>query len=115
MSPPAFAAALVALALVSAACAARGDADVTATLRDRSISLSGNTLQPGALTLEGVNGGTMTHEFEVFRVPGDVDANALEVDATADTDGMDLLDRSRTSCPGPRLGSISTSLPGRTR
>ncbi len=73
-----------AFAVLAAAATACGgaDADVTVTIRDDAITLSDGSIAAGELTFEGVNDGTMTHEFEILRVPDGVDANALPQDGT---------------------------------
>lgn len=93
--------ALVGLGLVAGACSA-GEPDVTVTLRDDGIALSSASVGPGELTLEGVNDGTMTHEFEVFSVPEGVDANALPIEdntATA-TELLTVIDEVEDIAPG---------------
>lgn len=93
----------VPLAIVAAACGGDGeDADVTVTLHDDEITLSTDSVAAGDLTFEGVNEGTVTHEFEVFVVPDGVDANALPMDgdvATAD-ETLEVVDEVEDLAPG---------------
>jgi uncharacterized cupredoxin-like copper-binding protein len=93
--------ALVGLALAAVACDG-GEADVVVTMRDDAITLSEGSLQSGELTFEGTNEGTMTHEFEVFRVPDGVDADALPVEGnTAPADEMlEVIDEVEDIAPG---------------
>ena len=94
--------AIVALGLLVVACSGDGEADVTVTLQDDGIDLSSDTLSAGDLTFEGVNEGTMTHEFEVFAVPEGVDANNLPVEGeTAPADEMlEVIDEIEDIAPG---------------
>jgi uncharacterized cupredoxin-like copper-binding protein len=93
----------VPLALVAAACGGDGsDADVTVTLHDDGIELSTSSAAAGDLTFEGVNAGSMTHEFEVFVVPEGVDADDLPMDgdvATAD-ETLEVVDEIEDIAPG---------------
>jgi uncharacterized cupredoxin-like copper-binding protein len=77
MVAPAF----VVLAAAATACGG-AEADVTVTIRDDAIALSESSIAAGELTFEGTNDGTMTHEFEILRVPDGVDADALPQDGT---------------------------------
>ncbi|HJU57677.1 MAG TPA: plastocyanin/azurin family copper-binding protein [Actinomycetota bacterium] len=94
--------AIVALGLLVVACSGEGEADVTVTLQDDGIDLTSDTLSAGDLTFEGVNEGTMTHEFEVFAVPEGVDANNLPVEGeTAPADEMlEVIDEIEDIAPG---------------
>ncbi len=85
-----FAPALVGLGLVAAACSG-ADADVSVTVRDDGITVSDGSLPAGEHTFEGTNEGTVTHEFEILRVPEGVDANALPAEGTT-VPADDLLD-----------------------
>jgi uncharacterized cupredoxin-like copper-binding protein len=92
---------LLAFGLVAAACGGE-EADVTVTLRDDGIELSEDSLAAGDLAFEGVNEGSLTHEFEVFAVPAGVDANALPVEGeTAPADEMlEVVDEVEDIAPG---------------
>ncbi len=94
--------AAVALAIVAVACSGGEEADVTVTMRDDGITMSSDALAAGDLTFEGVNEGTVTHEFEVFAVPEGVDANALPVEGdTAPADEMlTVIDEVEDIAPG---------------
>ena len=94
--------AIVGLVLLLVACSGGGDADVTVTMRDDGIDLSTETVTAGDLTFEGVNEGTMTHEFEVFGVPEGVDANNLPIEGdTAPADEMlEVIDEVEDIAPG---------------
>lgn len=72
--------ALLGLVMLTACSGGGGEADMTVTLRDDGLTLSVDSLAAGAATVEGVNEGTMTHEFEVFAVPDGVDADDLPLD-----------------------------------
>lgn len=74
--------ALVGMSLIAAACGGGGgsDADVVVTMQDDGIALSIASVAAGELSFEGVNEGTLTHEFEVFRIPEGVDADDLPYD-----------------------------------
>ena len=94
---------LVGLGTVAVACGdGGGDADVTVTLRDDAITLSNESPQAGELVFEGLNEGTMTHEFEVFRVPDGVDADNLPMDGdTARADELlEVIDEVEDIAPG---------------
>ena len=90
--------------LVGAACSGDGgsDADVVVTMRDDAITLSNDAPAAGDLSFEGVNEGTLTHEFEVFGVPEGVDANDLPLDGdTARADEMlEVIDEVEDIAPG---------------
>jgi uncharacterized cupredoxin-like copper-binding protein len=93
---------LLALGPASTACGGGEEPDVTVTLRDDGITLSVTSVAAGELRFEGVNEGTVTHEFEVFEVPGGVDANALPMDgdvATAD-ETLTVIDEVEDLAPG---------------
>lgn len=104
---------LVGLCLIVAACGGTGpsDADVVVTLRDDAITLSSGSLAAGELSFEGLNEGTLTHEFEVFRVPEGVDADALPLDGdTARADELlELVDEVEDIAPGTSA-TLSLSL-----
>jgi uncharacterized cupredoxin-like copper-binding protein len=106
--------ALFALGLVGVACGGGGEADVTVTLRDDAIELSADAIEAGELTFEGVNEGTMTHEFEVFAVPEGVDANALPVEGgSAPADEMlEVIDEVEDIAPGTSADLSLTLDPG---
>jgi uncharacterized cupredoxin-like copper-binding protein len=93
---------LLGVGLAATACSGGGgEADLTATLRDDSITLSPVSLGAGQLTIEGTNDGTLTHEFEVFAVPESVDANALPLDGdTADASELEVVDEVEDIAPG---------------
>jgi len=96
---------LVGLGLLGAACAGGGDADVIVTLHDDGITLSRESVAAGELRFEGVNQGSLTHEFEVFAVTEGVDANALPLDGdTAVTDALELKDEAEDVAPGTSAG-----------
>jgi uncharacterized cupredoxin-like copper-binding protein len=97
--------------LVVAACSSGAEADMTVTLRDDGVALSTDSLAAGEVTIEGVNEGTETHEFEVFSVPEGVDANALPLDGdTARADEMlEVIDEVEDIAPGTSA-SLNLSL-----
>lgn len=105
--------ALVCLGLLAVACngGGGGDADITVTMRDDSITLSNGSVTAGELSFEGVNEGTVTHEFEVFRVPEGVDADDLPLDGdTARADELlEIVDEVENIAPGTSA-SLSLSL-----
>lgn len=83
------------VAITSAACTGSGGGDTTVdvSLKDFSIALTPAAVAPGEVTFQASNEGPTTHEFEVFSVEGDVNANALPVeDGVAVTDGLTLVD-----------------------
>jgi uncharacterized cupredoxin-like copper-binding protein len=92
---------LVGIGLVAAACSGT-EADVVVTMQDDSITLSNDAPAAGELTFEGVNEGTLTHEFEIFAVPEGVDANALPIEdnaALAD-EMLEVIDEVEDIAPG---------------
>ncbi len=107
--------ALLGLGLVAVACGGGGgDADLTVTLHDDGIALSETTLAAGELRFEGINEGTLTHEFEVFAVPEGVDANALPLDgdvARAD-EMLEVVDEVEDIAPGTSAGLSLDLEPG---
>jgi len=106
--------ALFGLGLVAAACSGGGDADVTVTLRDDGITLSDTSPAAGELRFEGVNQGSLTHEFEMFGVPEGVDANALPLDGdTARADELlEVIDEVEDIAPGTSAGLSLDLEPG---
>jgi uncharacterized cupredoxin-like copper-binding protein len=95
--------ALLGVGLLAGACSGDGgEADLDVTLRDDGITLSKDSVEAGDLTLASTNEGTLTHEFEVFRVPDGVDANALPLDGdTARADEMlEVVDEVEDIAPG---------------
>jgi hypothetical protein len=92
---------IVGLGLLAGACGG-GEADVVVTLRDDGITLSDDSLPAGELAIEGTNVGTMTHEFEIFLVPEDVDANALPLEGnTVPAEEMlEIVDEVEDIAPG---------------
>ena len=101
----------MAIALAAGACSGGGEADISATLHDDSITLSQDAVAVGEVTLEATNEGTTIHEFEVFAVPEGVDANALEVgdDSKVSDDAIELLDEVEDIAPGTSA-SVNLSL-----
>jgi uncharacterized cupredoxin-like copper-binding protein len=93
--------ALGGLVLVAAACGG-AEADVVVTLRDDGITLSDESPEAGEITFEGVNEGTATHEFEIFRVPEGVDADALPVEdnTAAAAEMLEVVDEVEDIAPG---------------
>lgn len=78
-----------------------GEADVEVTLSDSAVELSPTSTPSGDVTLVATNEGSMTHEFEIFTVEGDVDPASLPVeDNVANTDGLTLLDEVEDVTPG---------------
>jgi uncharacterized cupredoxin-like copper-binding protein len=78
-----------------------GEADVDVTLSDFAVELSPASATSGDVTFVATNEGSMTHEFEIFSVEGDVDPASLPVeDNVADTDGLTLLDEVEDVTPG---------------
>lgn len=96
---------LVALGILAGACDGGGTpptGDLNVTMRDDGIDLSTTTLPAGELTVVGTNQGSETHEFEVFRVPEGIDADALPVedDVAAADDMLVIVDEREDVAPG---------------
>jgi uncharacterized cupredoxin-like copper-binding protein len=77
-----------------------GSDGVDVTLSDFRIGLSSTSLDAGSVTFTATNDGPSTHEFEVFRVPGDADVDELPVsDGVADTARLELIDEVEDIAP----------------
>jgi uncharacterized cupredoxin-like copper-binding protein len=93
ISATAIAAAAIAMVACGGADEPAGGPTVDVSLKDFSVELAPGSVPAGMVTFEATNAGPATHEFEIFSVPGDVDANALPVeDGVANTDGLTLVD-----------------------
>lgn len=105
---------LLGLGLVAVACGGSADTDVIVTLHDDGITLSETSVTAGELRFEGVNQGSLIHEFEVFGVPEGVDADALPLDGdTARADELlEVIDEVEDIAPGTSAGLSLDLEPG---